>query len=350
MPNTFQQIIIAPLSFYRMSKRFNLFLATMCLAEIIYAQPLHPHWQKNVTTDTILFHGKQLIVKEASLSNELRRRIQFKKAHNIPFSSSDVREAKKVAAVSKNQHTSIAPKGLSKASASSAILYYPSTVVIGDTTRSKYTYDTNGNQLTELDENFTNSQWTNSYRYTYTYNNKGNRLTSLEEQYYKGAWDIAEKDSTTYDSNGNAVESSRMMYSNGVFSIGYRATMTYDAHGNQLTHINKIDTSGTWVYSYRYTCTYDANNNLLTELSENYTNGIWINSYRYTCTYDANSNLLTELSENYTNGTWVNSSRYTYTYNSSGKLLTDQCEYYTNGAWSNQWQDSSTSTTVMGMN
>jgi hypothetical protein len=313
MPNTFQQIIITPLSFSRMGKRFNLFIATVCLAGIIYAQPVHTHRQNNIATDTLLFHGKQLIVKEASLPTELRRRIQFKKAHNIPFSASDVQEVKKVIAASNNQHTAFAPKGLSKTSASSATRYFPSIIVIDDTTRSSYTYDTNGKQLTELYEIIINNKWTNTYRYTYTYNNKGNQLTFLEEQYDNGAWDIADKDSTTYDSNGNALESSSIIYSRGVFSVGYGSTITYDAHGNQLTHLYKIDTNGTWT-----------------------------NSSRDTYTYDANSNLLIVLDENYTNGAWVYSSRYTYTYNSSGKQLTDQSEYYTNDTWSIQWQDSST--------
>ncbi len=285
-----------------------MFVALVCSAGILYAQPLHGHRQENYVTDTLIFHGKEAVAKQASLPKALERKIQFKKSHKIQLSVADMQEIKKAATTFRNNHPALSTKGVLK---TSAFIFYPSIIVIDDTTRSLYAYDQNGNQLMELDQTLAKNQWVNSDRWSYSYDAEGRQLSTLGEQYYNGAWVVIHKDSVVFDNHGNGVMSFIFQYSLGVLLNETREIMTYDANGNQLTRLWEVDTNGTWN-----------------------------NSFLETWTYDLNNQMLSEFDENCTNGAWVYSTRYTYTYDGSGRELTDQCENYTNGAWSIDWQDS----------
>ena len=41
--------------------------------------------------------------------------------------------------------------------------------------------DSSGNEITDLEEDWQNGQWTNSWLYTMTYDASGNELTELEK-------------------------------------------------------------------------------------------------------------------------------------------------------------------------
>ena len=70
--------------------------------------------------------------------------------------------------------------------------------------RDTYTYDANGNMLTELEEYWQGS-WVNSERWTYTYDANGNMLTRLDEQWQTNAWVNYYRWTYTYDANGNSI-------------------------------------------------------------------------------------------------------------------------------------------------
>ncbi len=126
-------------------------------------------------------------------------------------------------------------------------VYKPEIITVYSSTnyteRYTYTYDSNGNKLTKLLQNWTNNAWVNSYKFTNTYDANGNMLTNLFEKWTNNAWVISSK-----------------------------STNTYDANGNELTQLNEVWTNNAWVNSSKYTYTYNAAGNMLTQLYETWTN------------------------------------------------------------------------------
>jgi hypothetical protein len=117
----------------------------------------------------------------------------------------------------------------------------------------------------------------NSARFTYTYDSSGNKLTDLYEQW----------DSTQWVNSG-------------------REAYTYDSKGNELTFLYELWVNGNWVNDSRETYTYDTKGNELTYLIENWVNGQWANSTLLTNTYNSNGYTLSMLNEEWGTGQWAN--------------------------------------------
>ena len=197
-----------------------------------------------------------------------------------------------------------------------------------------YTYDADGNQLTRSrDENADDNAI--EYR-NRTYNSDGNLLGGSEDYDADGTADFIE--TYTYDANGIMLTGSYCESDDGDFC--QTETFTYDADGNRVREsldtngdgvANRISTStydadGSWLTaSYDddndgvtdsiTTRTYDADGNILTLSYNNVTY-----TYTYTYTYDADGNWLTYYYDNHVNGDSYEV--YSYTYDTSGNLLT----------------------------
>ncbi len=66
-----------------------------------------------------------------------------------------------------------------------------------------YTYDANGDNLSELDELWSDSGWVNDFRYTCTYDVSGQRLAELREYWEDSLWVNWFHDTFSYDALGN---------------------------------------------------------------------------------------------------------------------------------------------------
>jgi hypothetical protein len=174
------------------------------------------------------------------------------------------------------------------------------------------TYDANGNSLTAvLDEELTGKK-----SYTRTYDANGNQLTFSEDRDADGLPD--DITTYTYDAGGNMLTVS---YEYGAVSLASGsensiAKATYDANGNRLTE--SYDDNGNGTIDSIITNTYDANGNPLIIRSDNDANGTA--NFVTTSTYDANGNQLTNSYDDNGNGTVDSIS--TWTYDASGNLLT----------------------------
>ena len=191
-----------------------------------------------------------------------------------------------------------------------------------------YTYDANGNVLTDANaaiaktatysydanENQLTKSWYNDADglpdeiITYTYDANGNKLT---ESYDSDADGLPDDITTyTYDAGGNMLTVS---YEYGAVSLANGeensiAKSTYDANGNRLTE--SYDHNGNGTIDSIITNTYDANGNQLTRSNDNNADGT-IDSIS-TYTYDANGNQLTASYDNNADGTIDSISTYTY--------------------------------------
>ena len=213
--------------------------------------------------------------------------------------------------------------------------YYPVTVVIDNSQRFTYTYDNNGNLLTELEEYWKDNAWVNYWRLSYTYGNSGNLVTELVELWTINSWGNDMRQTYTYDNSGNLLIHLYELWSNNTWMNSHRNTYNYDNNGNLLTHLEEVWMSNAWVNSWRYIYTNDNSGNILIKLDERWTNNQWVNSGRTAYSYDNNSNMLTLLIEQWINNAWVNSQRATYTYDNSGNRLTWFNEKWTDTAWVN---------------
>ena len=173
-----------------------------------------------------------------------------------------------------------------------------------------YTYDANGNQLTNSYDN--NGDGTANSIDTYTYDANGNRLMWSSDTNGDGVPNNIYN--YTYDANGNQLTFS---YDNNADGIANSiTTYIYDANGNQLTfsYDNNADDIANQINTY----TYDANNYLLTISIDSDADGTANSIYTYT--RDANGNRLTRSYDNNADGTA--NSIYTYTYDANGNQLT----------------------------
>ncbi len=171
-----------------------------------------------------------------------------------------------------------------------------------------YAYDADGNQLTRSrDENADD----NAIEYlNRTYNSDGNLLGGSEDYDADGTADFIE--TYTYDANGIMLTSSYCEPDERDFC--QTETYTYDADGNRVRE--SLDTNGDSVANRITTYTYDAEGNWLTASYDNGNDGV-IDSIT-TRTYDTDGNMLTLSYNNVT---------YTYTYDADGNWLT---YYYNN--------------------
>jgi len=210
-----------------------------------------------------------------------------------------------------------------------------------------YTYDANGNLLTETFD--TDADGDPNEIYTYTYDANGNQLTYTYDRPSGGTpyWIYT----STYDANGNRLT---WAYDATNGTPDWIYTYTYDANGNRLTETCAANAGGTpyWIYTYTYdangnrltegydsngdgtpnkiiTYTYDANGNRLTEGHDSNLDGT--PDLIYTYTYDANGNTLSETYDGDGDGTPELIDTYTYTYDANGNLLTETADWGADG-------------------
>ena len=202
-----------------------------------------------------------------------------------------------------------------------------------DDSKITYTYDKNGNVITEKTTDIETKQvWTTQYTYnknnlvltikstepdgsvsrnvTYTYDANG-RLTTF------GDYDNENYHDYTYDDKGNLLSDTSFVGG----KVYTKDLYTYTAGGNVFTHITQ---NADGKKDHEITYNYDKNGNTLTEMYyDGAGNSVWIIDY----TYDDKGNMLTA-TEKDSDGTVTG---YKYTYSNSGNLLSD--EHSTYGKW-----------------
>jgi hypothetical protein len=238
------------------------------------------------------------------------------------------------------------------------------------------TYDANNNSTSDLEQNWVNSAWVNSYQYISTYDANNNNTIELNQSWINGAWVSTNKYTYTYDANHN--KTSELTDTGAVLGHEYKYTYTYDTHNNKITQIYNGGWNGTiWtgyndtlqyinVYDYvpnlisstaqnkyqgvwqdqdKHTYTYDGNNNKTIDLHESWNGSVWVNSGKTLYTYDAHNNKTSELPLTWdnTNSVWVNSSngyKYIYVYDANNNQTNELDQRWNGSTWINIYQNS----------
>jgi hypothetical protein len=216
----------------------------------------------------------------------------------------------------------------------SIFTYYPNGVLsFGASTIFPYrltnTYDASGREITTINQNWANGQWTNSNGDSVTYNAHGNVITQVYNPWLTPpgqAFSYSTYD-YTYDAHGNPVLESSNLYQSGSLASSFTDILTYDANNNLLGYlITNLDYSSGQPDStiFRGTYTYDAQGNQLTSLREqeiNIQNNLWMPVIADTFTYDANGKVIRSDNPVYTNGQLSYKYINTYTYDAHGNQL-----------------------------
>lgn len=148
------------------------------------------------------------------------------------------------------------------------------------TSTTTYTYDANGDRISESIDN-NNDVITDSvitYRYnlisqsydsdndgtfesvaTYTYDGKGNGISQISDNNNDGIPDLY--NIYTYDINGNKTSQSIDYEADGIFDEIY--TYTYDANGKEIAYVHDSGGQGSFIDGFSYT--YDDNGRLISE-------------------------------------------------------------------------------------
>ncbi len=207
-------------------------------------------------------------------------------------------------------------------------------------THTSYTYDSNGNKLTEYSE----KQDPDSLMYkpiernSFTYDSYGKCSISFHEEVQNGKWVNISQYEYTYHSDGNIHIRLLKLWKDGAWVISGRVTNEYDSNTNLLSVVSESWINGQWNNTSRKSYAYDSNTNLLSVVSESWTNGQWNNSSRISYSYDSNANRLSELYENYKDNKWINQQKYSYTYNIEGNKVTDLEETWIIDKWENRFR------------
>lgn len=202
--------------------------------------------------------------------------------------------------------------------------------------RWSYSYDANGNIISEVDELFQNNTWVNDWKGMYAYDTAGNLILKTEQTWVSGAWENLWKDTITFDSSGREFTRTLQTWNNSVWENYNKWISSYDSAGNIDIYTSYQWVNNAWVSSRRYSYSYDNNGNMLTKLIEQWTTSQWTNSYHYTYTYDGNDNMLTYLEKqwNTTNTVWDSTEKWTMTY-TGNNMFTRLVEKWQNGSWKN---------------
>ncbi len=177
--------------------------------------------------------------------------------------------------------------------------------------KEEYTYDDNGNELTHTVFYFDSSNWDSNLKFEYTYDNNGNKLTEKRSEYISNEWVKTEEYKYI---NSEKKTTYYTFFSNG--SMDSLDEFTYDDNGNKITEVESRYIENEWVKikEYKYFNDHQVTLYDITFKAD----GTF--DYKYESTYDENKNKLAEKRSKYLDGVWVKVEECKY-FNNRGATL-----------------------------
>jgi hypothetical protein len=165
----------------------------------------------------------------------------------------------------------------------------------------KYTYDGNGNRLTDTSLTGSGNGWAYQSLNLSVYNGSNQKTTYYGLTFNGGAWDTSYRYDYTYDGSGDNNFVQEYTWSSGVWGPLGQDTITYNTGHQLLTALLTLWNSGTSSYNNESLITnnYDGSgNNTYSEFDLwNSSGGNWVFSTKTTKGYDANHNNVVEYDE-----------------------------------------------------
>ena len=196
-----------------------------------------------------------------------------------------------------------------------------------------YTYDSDGNQLSERRQDWDGNYWVNTNQDLYTYDSDGNQLSRVKKNWDENNWVNDRQWIYTYDSDGNQLRYLRQNWVGNDWVNSHQYFYTYDSDGNRLSCLDQNSSGNNWVNDCQYLYTYDSNGNQLSDLRQNWEDNNWVNSYQYLYTYDSNGNQLSDLRQDWEDNNWAENDQSLYTYDSDGNQLSRLYQNWDENNW-----------------
>jgi hypothetical protein len=222
--------------------------------------------------------------------------------------------------------------------------------------RTMFSFDNNKNLTNQLDQNYGNGNWVNTYQRVYTYDANNNRTSDLFQHWSGSAWINGNKTSHTYDANNNntgilvqgwdgttfnnmsqtlhtytnnlLLTSQWQTWNNSLWNNSSRVTNFYSGT-NVTSKITEVWNNNAWVNHQRVLDTYNGSNELTTRITQSWDGAIWKDQQKESFTYDVNNNVSSVLLQFKEVTGWKDNIRWTYTYNNNKNQT-----YYFEERWS----------------
>lgn len=218
----------------------------------------------------------------------------------------------------------------------------------------EYTYDEEGNHLTETYSEYINNGWVKieekarygnelqkvysvdlnedgslSKKEEYTYDLDGNPLSYSYSKYFKNEW-VKVREFIWY-SNQKCIVYELELDDDSFYT---KNEYTYDANGNPLANIYSMYQNNGWKYIFKYERKYDeGTNNVTSAIYYKHNNVEWVYSEKTEYTYNENNECITVIKSSYKNKEWEYTNKWEYTYDEAGNK-TNTLEYsYSDGGW-----------------
>jgi len=200
--------------------------------------------------------------------------------------------------------------------------------------RYSYSIDSGNETALVLGEFWDGSQWGNDVRYTSTFDSNGNLTLYLKELWIlSNVWENSLLDTHTYDSNGNMILGLYEYWDGTQWVKDWRFPFTYDSTGNLTIEFWEFWDGSQWLNDERYTNTYDSTGNLTYFLDEFWDGSEWENGFQKTYNFDSNGNMTLGFYEGWNGSQWLNYYKDTYTYDSNGNMILGLYEYWDGSQW-----------------
>ena len=203
-----------------------------------------------------------------------------------------------------------------------------------DSTIKYYTYDVNGNLLSEESKIVdTEGNLSNNNKINYTYNTNNNVTEKFYQEWNGTSYENDYRTVYTYNTNNNLTSIVDYEYESNIWNQVYEVTLNYE--NNILTSFTSTETYEGEDEIEKGELTYNNNGNLESSTASELIDNMFVNSNRNFFTYNSNNQLTISQGQDYSNNTWVDSYSSTYNYDTNGNLTsytdtyTDDSETYT---------------------
>ncbi len=196
------------------------------------------------------------------------------------------------------------------------------------------TYDENNRFISETWQEAVGSEWTNSMRLSYSYDANGNILSQLYENWF-GNWVNSQRSVNTFDDRNNRTSHSIQTWNGNYWTNAFNWIYTYDDTDNLLTELVQTGSDTSWNDIIMRTYNYNAYNYNTSRLEQRWMSDNWENDVLDTFSYDSDTVLIHQLQQQWIDSNWVNSMRYTYSYNENSDWTSRLKE-----TWQNDWTNS----------